>query len=91
MQTEPTIEQRAIQEIAEHFGKHPANIKAETHFHRDLGVEKYYIMTFLYQRLGEVLNVRINPSDANFQTVGDVLDYLNQRVGQGAWVRQNSD
>ncbi|MDD4900627.1 MAG: acyl carrier protein [Patescibacteria group bacterium] len=81
MQTEATIEERAIATIASFFCRSPYNITANTNFSRDLGVEYLLEMLCLREWLERELNVTIKPSDANFQTVGDVLQYLRTCAG----------
>ena len=77
------IEQRIREIIADQLGEEVENITPEKDFVQDLGADSLDVVE-LIMALEEEFGIEIPEDDAeNIKTVGDAINYIKQKLGQG--------
>jgi len=77
------IEQRVKEIIADQLGESIENITPEKDFVQDLGADSLDVVE-LVMALEEEFGIEIPEEDAEkIKTVGDAIEYIKQKVGQG--------
>ena len=77
------IEQRVKGIIADQLGESIENITPEKDFVQDLGADSLDVVE-LVMALEEEFGIEIPEEDAEkIKTVGDAIEYIKQKVGQG--------
>lgn len=80
---EQDIEALVKQVVADVFNVDPNTITRETAFNEDLGADSLDLVEFIMQ-LEEKFDISIPQEEAEkVRTVGEVIDWLKQAVGQG--------
>ncbi len=81
--TEQEIEQKVKEVVSEIFNVEPDKVSRETSFTGDLSADSLDLVE-LIMRLEETFDISIPPEEAEkVQTVGEVIDWLKQELGQG--------
>ena len=81
MSQSESIELRIIAELAKIKKKKPEAIQRETRLIEDLEVDSLDALDLVFQ-LEEEFDIEISPEDQlHFCTVGDVIGYVQQRLG----------
>jgi acyl carrier protein len=76
------IEQRVKEIIADQLGETVENITPEKDFVKDLGADSLDVVE-LIMALEEEFGIEIPEEDAEkIKTVGDVINYIKEKVGQ---------
>jgi acyl carrier protein len=77
------IEQRVREIIADQLGEPIENITPEKDFQQDLGADSLDVVE-LVMALEEEFGIQIPEEDAEkIKTVGDAINYIKEKVGQG--------
>lgn len=80
MSTElPSIEERLKEIILKQFGKEEKPVTLESSFVNDLGADSLDIVE-LVMELEDAFDLSIPDEDAEIQTVGDALKYINKHT-----------
>ena len=78
--SEPTLDERVAQIIAEQLGAKPAQIVPDASFVDDLGADSLAVVQ-LVMAIEEAFDIEIPDADADqLQTIGDAVAYLHQRL-----------